>query len=110
VASETDLQRSCILALKTAGYWPIRMQTKGRTGKRSIGAGEPGLPDILVVGFGHLEVKLPGGKLRPAQQAWHQKARERGVNVAVVMSVEEALATVNVWRREDERMGRKVAK
>ncbi len=47
----------------------------------------------------HVEVKLPGKKLTPDQAAWFKEARTRGVFVAVVHSVDEALAAVDRCRR-----------
>lgn len=48
-----------------------------------------GVPDRIVVYAGrvHLvELKAPGGKLRPAQYVFHERARARGVDVVVLRS------------------------
>lgn len=95
--SETDLQRSIKMALEQAGFWVVRTQVRGRNGPRSVATGEPGMPDLLLVGVGYVEVKLPGGKLSQEQEAWHAKAKARGVKVTVAHSVAEAVTTANGW-------------
>lgn len=61
-----------------------------------------GVPDLLVWAFGRLvflECKIPkGGRLTEAQKTWHAAARERGVPVYVVHSLEEALDALGVQR------------
>lgn len=54
-----------------------------------------------VARFFALEVKWPGKKLNPAQVGWHTAIRTRvpGVFIAVVHSVEEAVAAVERCRR-----------
>jgi hypothetical protein len=47
----------------------------------------------------HLEVKLPGKEPDQNQLAWHAEARVRGEFVAVVRSVDEALAALARCRR-----------
>jgi hypothetical protein len=47
----------------------------------------------------HLEVKVGRAKPTADQLAWHKEARSRGVFVAVVHSVDEALAAVKRCRR-----------
>jgi hypothetical protein len=99
--TETALQKSILRALRLAGHWPMRVGVNHKRGASGSASAEPGCPDLCVLDLGAwLEVKLPGGKLSAVQQAWHQKARERGVNCAVVMSVVEAVATCGVWKRE----------
>lgn len=55
-------------------------------------------PGVDIARAFHLEVKV--GKARPTadQLAWHKEARSRGVFVAVVHSVDEALAAVERCR------------
>jgi len=62
--------------------------------------GCPGFPDIygwnkLGLFFG-LEVKTGMGRLSPVQKIWHDMARRTGACVAVVRSVEEAMAFLRV--------------
>ena len=70
--------------------------------KRSRGlTGEPGLPDLCLPGLSAwLEIKLPGKALRPAQVVWHEKAKNEGVRVATVTSVQEAVWAVQQFRAE----------
>lgn len=62
---------------------------------RHLHAVGQGCPDLLV-GYRRatylLEVKSPGGSLTPAQVAWHRDWK--GLPVAVVHSVEEALDAI----------------
>ena len=98
---EGALQHSIRLALEALGHIVIRVQS----GKVQLGTGAQsrwvhlamkGTPDLLVLGRDGkatwLEVKLPTGKVSPAQMAWHSWARTYGHRVAVVRSVSEALA------------------
>lgn len=103
--SETELQREIIKALRDAGFWVIRLQSSGRRGRRSLANGEPGLPDLYLVGLGHLEVKTPGNDLSPEQERWRGKAASEGVNHAKVESVAEALRTALLWRAERDSRG-----
>jgi hypothetical protein len=98
--TETKLQRSIIVALRALGFWVIRLQSSGRRGARSLGNGEPGLPDLYLVGLGHLEVKLPGRALSDEQNRWHARARKAGVRVWTVDSVGEAVRVAREWRTE----------
>lgn len=109
--SETDISRSIRSALTAAGYHVERVNS-GKVPTRNgwFAGANPGTPDTVVVAptYCWLETKTATGKLNPSQKRWHEKAKASGVRVAVVRSAAEALATVNVWRREDERTGRKV--
>ena len=104
--TETDLQREIVGALRDAGFWVIRLGVSKKRG-RSHGtiSGEPGLPDLYLVGLGHLEVKMPGKDLSPEQERWHGKAASRGVNRAVARSVAEAMRTALLWRAERDSRG-----
>lgn len=51
-----------------------------------------GLPDRMVILDGRVELvelKAPGGKLRPVQVELHRRIGERGVRVHVLASIEE---------------------
>lgn len=73
------------------------------SGRRvAYGVGGPGAPDLLCevrtpAGWVALwlEVKTATGVLRPDQRRWHEAARADGRRVAVVRSVEDALAAVD---------------
>jgi hypothetical protein len=100
--SETDLSRRIREALRQLGCWVVRQQSSGRRGVRSVASGEPGLPDIQVLApvHGFIEVKVPGGRLNANQELWHARARNAGLRVAVVHSVDEAVDVVMVWKKE----------
>lgn len=91
--TETQLQRQIIEALARIGYWVMRINA-GRSG--GVQMAPAGFPDLLVLAPKHglLEVKLPTGKLTQSQVAFHARCRRRGVRVAVVRSVADALDTV----------------
>jgi hypothetical protein len=58
------------------------------------------MPDLYLPGYGHLEIKTGGGRLSREQVAWHSRAAQQGVRVAVVRSVQEAIRIVCAWREE----------
>ena len=97
--SETELSAAIRGALDANNFWVIRLNTSGRRGRRSIASGERGMPDLHLPSLnGWLEVKAADGKLSPDQKAWHFRAQQAGVKVAVVRSVQEALRVAIVWR------------
>lgn len=71
-----------------------------RCGVQSLAALGKGVPDLLVCRHGRLcllEVKQPGEKLTPDENAWHDLWRGvYGCPVFVVRSVDEALRAVGV--------------
>jgi hypothetical protein len=103
--SETALSASIRGALEASGFWVIRQQSKGRTGRRSLGAGEPGIPDLMLLGPGRgfLEVKTARGSVSQEQADWHKRAASHGERVAVVRSVRDAMTVALQWRHDDER-------
>lgn len=94
---ESDIQPVIVKTLEMAGFWVIRTQVRGRTGPRSVATGERGMPDLLLVGLGHLETKKSDGELSPAQKLWHEKAKRRGVNVGTARTANEALKLAREW-------------
>ncbi|HEU4544434.1 MAG TPA: VRR-NUC domain-containing protein [Jiangellaceae bacterium] len=99
-ASEAALQRAVVKILESLGIWVIRTGVSVKRGKRGTQSGEPGMPDLWTP-LGWIEVKLPGEKLSPDQEAWHNKARKHGhsVRVAVVRSVSVTLKVIESWKR-----------
>jgi len=96
---ETALQTAIADALRSIGVWVMVMNVTKRRGKRGVNCGEPGMPDLWTE-YGWLEVKLPeGGVISDVQLAWHVKANQKGVNVAVVESIADAVDTVQFWHR-----------
>jgi hypothetical protein len=100
--SETALSKSIQAALRGLGFRVLRLPAghyRGAGGSR-VQVGEAGMPDLLVLGVGWLEVKTPTGRLSAEQRAWHQEAADLGEFVAVVRSVQDAVATVRAWAAE----------
>lgn len=68
-----------------------------------------GWPDLAVYGclitddheprpfVGFLEVKTIKGRVSPLQRECHDRLREAGFNVAVVRSIDDALAAARAW-------------
>lgn len=104
--SETALSRSIQGALERLGVWVIRVQSgtlaaQHGTTTRYIHCAEAGTPDLVVLSgslVGFLEVKTAAGRLNRAQRAWHARAAQEGIRVAVVRSVSEAVSAVREWR------------
>lgn len=106
-ATEGALQRNILSALEASGYWAQRINSgkalldaDGK--KRVVSMAKKGTPDILVIDpYGWLEVKLIGQDLNADQKKWRDKALKRGVRVATVRAVGEALSIVSFWDRQD---------
>jgi hypothetical protein len=91
---EREIENTIVEALRALGCEVIRRQAVGKPGRRS--SGFIGEPDLEVwVGNGRtlfLEVKRPGGKLRPEQGPALEKCRRFGHVAERVESLDEALA------------------
>ena len=91
---EAAIQTSIIKALKAK--YPDAMVWKQHAGRYAIA----GMPDIFCLLKGRLyclEVKRPGEKARPLQEAMMDKLAAAGAFVTVVHSKEEALEEVEKW-------------
>lgn len=108
--TETELKLDIRHALTECGVWCFATPSgtaRGRGGR--VNMCPKGTPDIWTE-YGWLEVKLPGkeketGRLSDtvkAQIAFRIKAKERGINVAVVTSVSQAIQAVTEWKRKKE--------
>lgn len=56
---------------------------------------DAGIPDRLVIWEGRVylvELKRPGGRVRPIQAAWHNRARQAGVEVVLLSGTVEVSA------------------
>ena len=99
--AESAIQTAIVEALRYAGCWVLRLNSGAiRAGSRPITLAPAGTPDLLVVAPGgrvvFLEVKTSTGRLSAAQRAMHAELTRLGATVAVVRSVEEALAVVGM--------------
>ena len=101
--TETELMLRILDALQRSGtglYWRNNTGSlkdeRGRWVKFGLGLGSPDIVGILAPSgrFVGVEVKRPGEHPTPEQRAWHRAATNAGALIAVVHSVEEALAAV----------------
>lgn len=117
LASEAQVQRAIIQRLQLSGIWAVHVPNGGARSEWSHMEAKrngevAGFPDLLLYKFGGkhglLEVKKPGWKApRPGasatRKAWEHRLRlyeeltDRGFDVAVVTSVDEAIAAIREW-------------
>lgn len=99
---EKHLQAKILKALRDFGGWWVKYNPGPRYG-------QAGVPDIIGCYrsiFIALEVKRPGQKPTPLQEATHQEIREIGKGIVqVVTSVDEALAVVYAIERRRMQYG-----
>lgn len=114
---EEQIQRAIVHALRIAlphGWLVMAVPNKPRSKvsgalEKSMGA-MAGWPDLQVMGCiidedpaaarpfaGFMEVKTKTGRVQPVQRGMHDKLMDCGFPVAVVRSVEDALATAQAW-------------
>lgn len=97
--SETQLSRSVQNILAGMGVLCIRVQSGQANGKHGghMQLARKGTPDLWFAYHGKqgwLELKDDDGKPSEAQEIWHAEAKEHGVFVAVVRTVQEAVDAV----------------
>lgn len=76
---ESEIQAEVISWLKSQGFQAYPMFTGSKRG--GVVFMPDGLPDLLVIRDGRpffIEMKRPGEKLRPEQEAWHQNWQAYG--------------------------------
>ena len=114
---EDHIQRAIVQALTISlpyGWIVMAVPNKPRSKvagaiEKSMGA-QKGWPDLQIMGrligedpadaapfAGFLEVKTKSGRVRPEQHEMHDRLRKCGFPVAVVRSVDDALATAREW-------------
>lgn len=75
---EKNIEQYFVRQVKAAGGWPLKLTCPGT----------PGVPDRMVLwpdGVIHfVEMKRPGGKLRPLQIATMNRMREMGCNTFMI--------------------------
>ena len=91
--TESDIQRDIIAAYEAVGAVVMRMNAGHlRVGGRSIKLAPPGTPDLFVIGKRRslwVEVKKPGGELRPDQIKMIDTLRDRGHEVIVARGIDD---------------------
>ena len=102
MTAERDIQAAVRLALGSdAGLVLFRNSVGYDAGTRQRFGLCPGSADLIGVCDGRfigLEVKSKTGRLSPEQKRWAELIRSKGGFVAVVRSVDEALAAVDRCR------------
>lgn len=96
--TETDIQNTIRMALSDHGI-VVRQNTGNflTPDGRRVKCGVTGLSDLLFIGDGYcafIEVKKPGGRLRPEQRAFIWRMRELHQRAGVAYSVEDALSII----------------
>jgi hypothetical protein len=106
--SERQIQRAILRRLAevlppdvTWLHVPNQTAAPAEYAKALLGDGmKPGAPDLLLFccgrGYG-LEVKRPGERATPVQEAFHARLKASGVPVAVVTSPDAAEAALRRW-------------
>ena len=106
VPSEAQVQRAIIDALRLRGIYAVHIPNAGKrsvvAGRRLRGEGmAKGFPDLAVYGphgrHALLEVKRPGyapSAVSDDQLAVHERLRGLGAAVAIVTSIDDALAAL----------------
>jgi len=106
--SERDIEKQLVDYLRLHGWNVHRLEADLWRSKRGAAREEVGTPDFIClrraswyendrsVRAFYLEVKRPGGKLRPSQEFWIGYARARGWCVIVADSLESLITQMRV--------------
>lgn len=103
--TERQIQRQIVNGLRKAGYAVFAIPNGGSRDTREARALKQdgvmsGVPDLWVLARDGndwwLEVKRPGGRLSDSQRYVHKLLSERGQQVAVVHSLDEAREVVGL--------------
>jgi hypothetical protein len=100
VVRETDIQNKIRIALSKYGV--VIRQNSGNfitPDGRHVKCGVTGLSDLLFIGNGFcafIEVKRPGGHIRPEQERFIQRMHELNQRAGIAYSVDDALRIVGV--------------
>lgn len=100
---EAALLRLVLRWCAARGIWAQRLQAGVlHVEGRRVSLGTPGTADVMILHAGRAyfaELKAPGGRLRPSQRAWIERAERAGATVFVVRSLaalEDALRAEGV--------------
>jgi hypothetical protein len=106
--SERDIEKQLVDYLRLHGWHVHRLEADLWRSKRASAREEVGTPDFIClrraswyeedrsVRAFYLEVKRPGGKLRPSQEFWIGYARARGWCVIVADSLDSLITQMRV--------------
>lgn len=101
--SEAEIQRQILVALNSLHGVRVFRNNCGFDGENRVRYGlAPGSADLIgwrvlsdgTAQFVSIEVKSPGGRLRPEQETWLRVCQRAGCCAGVARSVDEALAIV----------------
>lgn len=85
---EAECQATIVAAALTLGYLVhAERPARSERGWRTPVQGSPGFPDLVIAGHGRVivaELKRPGNRVEPAQQAWLDALSFAGVDARVV--------------------------
>ncbi len=91
---ETELMRTIKHELNKSGRCRLLRNTVGFDKEKAVKYGYVGSPDLWgVLPTGHcigIEVKAPGGRIRPEQTAWFKAASKWGVRGGLARTLEGA--------------------
>lgn len=98
--TETDIQNSIRIALSAYGV-VIRQNTGNflTPDGRHVKCGMPGLSDLLFIGDGYvafIEVKKPGGHIRPEQKNFIRRMHELHHRAGIAYCVDDALQIAGI--------------
>lgn len=105
---EERLQKSCVRFLQAAappGLWWTHPHNEGKRTRaeaaRAKAMGQrAGTPDLILCWQGRflgMEIKMPTGRVSPAQKDCHAALTEAGADVAIVRSVDDAYRALTLW-------------
>lgn len=87
--SEAEIQQGIVKYLRATGW--VVLEIKGNARRGGTVFQTKGIPDLYAVRKGRslwLEVKRPGQRPRPEQEALHERLRQEGCEVHVIDGVE----------------------
>lgn len=106
--AEFQIHKSIVQWLKAAApdliinHSPLgELSTARAVAKARVMGARPGWPDIEIIDGGtvhFLEVKRPGGRLSDEQIGFRFECIRRGINYAVVHSIDEARQALSMWK------------
>lgn len=92
MVSEAAIEREIVVFLRGKGFFVAKIPNDALY-KCNVSNVVKGMPDLIAISpkgvLYFLEVKRPGGKVRPAQKAVHRTLREYGQRVKIVRGLSD---------------------
>jgi hypothetical protein len=102
--SETQIMRIVKHHLNLTGRCRLVRQNVGFDKEKQVKYGYAGQPDLIGVLRGGvcfcLEIKAPGGRVRPEQKAWWRSAYQWGVRGGVCRSLDGAMRALEAAEKQ----------